>query len=128
MTETLKQIRDARDHWTDFVSGQGTSLSDAAEETPSVEVEVELGTIRKIRKKEIYSREGMEILVRLGYLREGDLTGTETVMHKGIEYPVTVIPLNLNTETEPNLWSMVIPTEKGNRGIFLPPKYPKEEE
>lgn len=123
MTETIESVRDARNHWTDYVSGQGVTLPDEAEETPVVESTVNLGKIRKD-----YSREGMENLARLGYLREGNLTGTETVMHKGIEYPVSVIPLNLNTQNEPNLWSMVIPSEKGTRGIFLPPKYPEDEE
>ena len=123
MTETVDSVRDARDHWTDYVSGQGATLPDKAEETPVAEAAVNLGKVRKD-----YSRVGMENLARLGYLREGDLSGTETVMHEGINYPVTVVTLNLNTQREPNLWSMVIPTEKGNRGIFLPPKYPEDEE
>ncbi len=123
MAETLNTITDSRNHWTDFVSGQGTRLAEATEKTPTAKVEVNLGRIRRD-----YSREGLENLARLGYLREGDLTGTETVMHKGKEYSITVIPLNLNTKNDPNHWSMVIPTEKYERGIFLPPKYPEDEE
>lgn len=117
ITETLPEHVTDRDSWTDYVQSQGKVRSDGTATSTSDETEPER---RPDPRNNSFDKKGLTRLAEMGYLRPGDLTGTTDITVDERQIGVEIVLLDIGTKRYPDQWSLVIPTDVAERGIFLP--------